>query len=465
MSSKFPHSPSIDRRQFLDWSGRGIGATAALSRLHGKTNPEFAPRARRVVQISLPGGLSHLDSFDPKPELEKFHGKPFSSEEKPDIFFGKVGLIRKADWAFKKRGQSGLEISELFPHIASIADELTVIRSLVTNSANHTPACFFVNTGFEFNGYPSLGSWVSYGLGNESNDLPTYVVLPDKAGRPSGGAANWSNAFLPALHQGAEFRNGDKPVRDLHPPDGISPDADAGVREFLRKVNAKHRDRVGDDALLIDRIRSYELAARMQLAIPEVSRLEDEPASVTDAYGLNEKPTEEFARRCILARRLLERGVRFVQLYAGSLIHWDAHDEIVKNHGNNAKAIDKPVAALVRDLKQRGMLDDTLVLFTTEFGRTPFSQADAGKVGSGRDHNRYGFSAWMAGAGLKPGTAYGRTDEIGWKVVENPVTWHDFHATVLHLLGLNHEGLTFYHNGIQRRLTNVHGNVLHEIIA
>lgn len=458
-------SSLIDRRRFLDWGVQGIGATAALSLLHGGTLPEFAPRARRVIQISLPGGLSHLDSFDHKPKLEELHGKPFSSDHKPDIFFGKVGLLRKADWAFKKRGQSGLEVSELFPHLASIADELTVIRSLITNSANHTPACFFVNTGFEFNGYPSLGSWVSYGLGNESDSLPTYVVLPDQKGRPSGGADNWSSAFLPALHQGVEFRHGDKPVRDLFPPESISRDADAGVREFLRKVNTNHQARVGDDSLLTDRIRSYELAARMQLSVPEVSKLEEEPKSVTEAYGLHEKPTEEFARRCILGRRLLERGVRFVQIYAGSLIHWDAHGEIVKNHGNNAKAIDKPVAALVRDLKQRGMLDDTLVLFTTEFGRTPFSQADAGKVGSGRDHNRYGFSAWMAGAGLKPGTAYGRTDEIGWKVVENPVTWHDFHATVLHLLGLDHEHLTFYHNGIQRRLTNVHGRPLHEIIA
>ena len=464
-----PPSSLIDRRRFLDWSAQGVGATAALSLLQGslpgQTLPQFAPRARRVVQISLPGGLSHLDSFDPKPELEKLHGKKFSSEEKPDIFFGKVGLFRKADWGFKPRGRSGIEVSDLFPHLASIADELTVIRSLVTNSANHTPACFFVNTGFEFNGYPSLGSWVSYGLGNESDDLPTYIVLPDRSGRPSGGAANWSSAFLPALHQGVEFRHGDKPVRDLHPPADVAKSADAGVREFLREVNTKHHARVGGDDLLTDRMRSYELAARMQLAVPEVSKLENEPESVTDAYGLHEKSTEEFARRCILARRLLEQGVRFVQIYAGSLIHWDAHGDLVKNHGNNARAIDKPVAALVLDLKQRGMLDDTLVLFTTEFGRTPFSQADAGKVGSGRDHNRYGFSSWMAGAGLKPGFTYGRTDEIGWKVAKNPVTWHDFHATVLHLLGLDHERLTFYHNGIQRRLTNVHGRALHELIA
>ena len=456
----------IDRRQFLDWGVHGIGATAALSLLsQAGPLPNISPRARRVVQISLPGGLSHLDSFDPKPELARFHGKPLPSKEKPDIFFGKVGLLRKADFEFKPRGQSGLEISELFPHIASIADELTVIRSLVTNSANHTPACFFANTGFEFNGYPSLGSWVSYGLGNESDAFPTYVVLPDASGRPSGGAANWSSAFLPAQYQGVEFRTGDRPVRDLFPPAGVSPDADAGVREFLRDVNAKHQARVGDDALLAARIRSYELAARMQLSVPEASKLEEEPASIRDAYGLSEKPTEEFARRCILARRLLERGVRFVQIYAGSLIHWDAHDNVVTNHEPKARAIDQPVAALVRDLKQRGMLEDTLVLFTTEFGRTPFSQSDSDKVGPGRDHNRYGFSGWMAGAGLKPGIAYGRTDDIGWKVVENPVTWHDFHATVLHLLGLDHELLTFYHNGIQRRLTNVHGEPIRQIMA
>jgi len=462
MSSKLPNL--IDRRRFLDWSVQGVGATAALSLLHGETLPEFTPRARRVIQISLPGGLSHLDSFDPKPELDKLHGKPFQSKEQPDIFFGKVGFIRRADWAFKKRGESGLEISDLFPHLASIADKLTVIRSLRTNSANHTPACFFVNTGFEFNGYPSLGSWVSYGLGNESDSLPTYVVLPDRAGRPSGGAANWSSAFLPAVHQGVEFRHGDKPVRDLQRPDGVSAEADAGVRDFLREVNTKHLERVGDENLLTDRMRSYEMAARMQLAVPDVSKLDGEPKSVTDTYGLHEKPTAEFARRCILGRRLLEQGVRFVQIYAGSLIHWDAHDKLTQNHGNNARAIDKPVAALVRDLEQRGMLDDTLVLFTTEFGRTPFSQAE-GKVGTGRDHNRYGFSAWMAGAGLRPGITYGRTDDIGWKAVEDSATWHDFHATVLHLLGLDHERLTFYHNGIQRRLTNVHGEALDGVLA
>lgn len=455
----------MDRRQFLDWGAHGIGATAAFSMLQAGSFPEFAPRAKRVIQISLPGGLSHLDSFDHKPKLAEMHGKPFKSDHQPDIFFGKVGLLRRADWEFKNRGQSGLECSELFPHLASIADELTVVRSMVTNSANHTPACFFVNTGFEFNGYPSLGSWVSYGLGNESNALPTYVVLPDQRGRPSGGADNWSSAFLPSQHQGVEFRNDKQPVRDLFPATGASPEADAGVREFLRSVNERHQQRVGNDAILTDRIRSYELAARMQLSVPEVAELGHEPKSVTEPYGLHEKETEEFARRCILGRRLLERGVRFVQIYAGSLIHWDAHGEIVKNHGNNARAIDRPVAALVRDLKQRGMLEDTLVLFTTEFGRTPFSQADAGKVGSGRDHNRYGFSVWMAGAGLKPGMAYGTTDEIGWKVVENPVTWHDFHATVLHLLGVDHEKLTIYHNGIQRRLTNVHGRVVRELLA
>ncbi len=455
----------LNRRQFLDWAVGGLGATAALSMLRANPEPEFTPRARRVVQITLPGGLSHLDSFDHKPELVKHHGTPLPSNEKPDIFFGKVGLLRKHDFEFRKRGQSGLEVSELFPHLASIADELTVIRSMITNSANHTPACFFENTGFEFNGYPSLGSWVSYGLGNESDSFPTYVVLPDKSGRPSGGADNWSSAFLPAEFQGVEFRHGDRPVRDLFAEDEATRKSDGGVREFLRKINARHGERVGQDALLEARIRSYELAARMQLSVPEVSAIEREPNSVTEPYGLHEETTREFARRCILARRLLERGVRFVQLYAGSLIHWDAHDDVVKNHTPKARAIDKPVAALVRDLKQRGMLDDTLVLFTTEFGRTPFSQADKGKVGPGRDHNRYGFSVWMAGAGLKPGHAHGRTDDIGWKVVENPVTWHDFHATVLHLLGIDHEHLTFYHNGIQRRLTNVHGEVVKDVIG
>ncbi|HJN07539.1 MAG TPA: DUF1501 domain-containing protein [Pirellulaceae bacterium] len=475
-------SLDIRRRDFLNWGTQGLAATALVSLLRGdgllaadapsaQAFLNIAPRAKRAIHICLVGGMSHIDSFDYKPTLAALHGKSLATDEKPDLFFGKVGLLRKHDWAFKQRGKSGLWVSEMFPHLAGVADDLTVIRSMVTGSANHTPALFFENSGFEFNGFPSLGSWLSHGLGNESDSLPTYVVLADSRGGPNGGASNWSNGFLPSQHQGVEFRGGKQPVRDLFPARGIDAGADQSVREFLDTVNRRHAQRVGNDRLLTARIRSYELAARMQLSVPEVSDLRQESKKTIDMYGLNVEPTADCGRRCLLGRRLLERGVRFVQLFSGGPIagnpraSWDAHESVKDNHSLEAARIDQPVAALLRDLKRLGMLDDTLVLFTTEFGRTPFAQSDADKVGQGRDHNRYGFSVWMAGAGLKSGTAFGSTDDVGWKSVESPVTWHDFHATVLHLFGIDHQKLTHYHNGIQRRLTNVHGEVVKGILA
>jgi hypothetical protein len=359
----------------------------------------------------------------------------------------------------------------MFPRIAAMADDLTVIRSMVSDSANHTPALFFSNSGFQFNGFPSMGSWLSYGLGNETDTLPTYVVLPDGRGGPNGGSSNWTSGFLPAQHQGVPFRGGSQPVRDLFPARPVSKESDADVRAFLRAVNEKHIERIGGDRRLAARIRSYELAARMQLSVPEVSQLTAEPSHIQAMYGIDNKTTADCAARCLLARRLLERGVRFVQIFSGGPIggspraSWDAHENVKENHTAEAARIDQPVAALLKDLKDRGMLDDTLVLFTTEFGRTPFTQSAADRVGTGRDHNRYGFSVWMAGAGLKPGIAHGATDEVGWKVAEAPVTWHDFHATLLHLFGIDHERLTFYHNGIRRRLTNVHGTCVKNILA
>ncbi|MFP6612934.1 MAG: DUF1501 domain-containing protein [Pirellulales bacterium] len=475
---------TIDRRGLLNWGVHGIGATALVSLLQadgilgaedeGSTAefPQFAPKAKRAIHICLVGGMSHIDSYDYKPALTEMHGKSLKTNEKPDIFFGQVGLLRKNDWEFKQRGQSGLWMSEMFPHIAAeCADDLTVIRSMVSESANHTPALFFANSGFEFNGFPSMGSWLSFGLGNESESLPTYVVLPDARGGPNGGASNWTSGFLPAQHQGVVFRGGKQPVRDLFPSRPTPAGADADVRNFLKIINEKHLNRVGQDELLMARIRSYQLAARMQLSVPEVSELADEPESLRKSYGLDNGATAECGRRCLLGRRLLERGVRFVQIFSGGPIagspraSWDAHENVKQNHTAEATKIDQPVAALLKDLKNRGMLSDTLVVFTTEFGRTPFAQSAANKVGPGRDHNRYAFSCWMAGAGLKPGIAYGTTDDIGWKVAENPVSWHDFHATLLHLFGIDHKRLTFYHNGIQRRLTNVHGNVVRDILS
>lgn len=472
----------IRRRDFLDWGAQGLAATALVSLLQGdgllaedtaSAQPflKIAPRAKRAIHICLIGGMSHIDSFDYKPALEAMHGKSLATDQKPDIFFGKVGLLRKHDWEFKQRGKSGLWVSEMFPHLAGVADELTVIRSMVTGSANHTPALFFENSGFEFNGFPSLGSWLSHGLGNESDSLPTYVVLADARGGPNGGASNWTNGFLPSQHQGVELRGGQQPVRDLFPARAIDAGADQGVRDFLDAVNRRQAERLGNDRLLTARIRSYELAARMQRSVPEVSDLTHESRETIDMYGLGKEPTADCGRRCLLGRRLLERGVRFVQVFSGGPIagspraSWDAHENVKENHTLEAARIDQPVAALLKDLKRLGMLDDTLVLFTTEFGRTPFAQSEANTVGPGRDHNRYGFSVWMAGAGLKPGTAFGATDDVGWKSVENPVSWHDFHATILHLFGIDHQKLTYYHNGIQRRLTNVHGEIVQGILA
>ncbi|MGL4552457.1 MAG: DUF1501 domain-containing protein [Gemmataceae bacterium] len=454
----------IDRRAFLG----GLGGIAFAS-LAGGGGTHFAPKAKRVIHVCLCGGLSHVDSFDHKPALTRFHGQKLPGGEKPDTFFGQIGLLRRPDWAFHRRGQSGLWVSDLFPHLATVADEMTVINSMVADSANHTPATYQENSGFRLNGFPAVGSWLSYGLGAETDELPAFVVLPDPRGFPAGGTINWSSGFLPARHQGVPFRTRGPAIDDLFPARPIPAETDAASRELLGALDRRHAAERGDDALAA-RLRGYELAGRMQLAVPRVTDLSREPRRIQESYGLHESETADFGRSCLLARRLLEQGVRMVQLFSGGSfgsprINWDGHEDVFVNHSQEARRIDRPVAALVRDLRQRGMLDDTLVLFTTEFGRTPFTQAGAGVVGTGRDHNHLGFSVWMAGAGLRPGVAHGATDEVGWKAVEDPVRWHDFHATVLHLLGIDHERLTFYHNGIKRRLTNVHGEVVRGVLA
>ncbi len=414
--------------------------------------------------------MSHIDSFDYKPALAKYHGQPMPTTEKPDVFFGQVGLLRKPDWDFTQRGQSGLWISSLFPSLAGVADELTVVQSMVAETSNHTPATFQENSGFRLNGFPTLGSWLSYGLGAETDELPSFVVIPDARGLPAGGTINWTNGFLPARHQGVVFRGRGPAIDDLTPARAIDASRERATRELLAAMNRHHAaERKNEDALSA-RVRSYELAAKMQLSVPEVTNLDGETAATHALYGLDREETADFGRGCLLARRLIERGVRFVQLFSGGSfgsprINWDGHENMVTNHGREAPRIDQPVAGLLRDLRQRGLLDETLVLFTTEFGRTPFTQSASDVVGQGRDHNQNGFSVWMAGAGLRHGMSYGRTDDFGYKAVENQVTWPDFHATVLHLLGIDHERLTFYHNGIQRRLTNVHGEVLRDVLA
>ncbi|MEZ6065762.1 MAG: DUF1501 domain-containing protein [Planctomycetaceae bacterium] len=483
----------LPRRELLSWVGHGLKGAALASllardrsahaaRVPGEAAdppPHFAPKATRAIHICLTGGLSQVDSFDYKPELDRLHGKSLASDDKPDVFFGQVGLLRKSDWGFRQRGESGLWISELFPRLAELADELTIINSMQAETANHTPATFQENTGFRLNGFPVLGSWLSYGMGAETDSLPAYVVIPDTRGVPAGGSINWSNGFLPARHQGVVIRSRGAPIDDLFPPEAwtaghaVAPIAnsvqDASSRELLAQLNRRHLAARGVDDTLEARIRSYELAGRMQLAVPEVADLASETAATQAAYGLDGAETQDFGRSCLLARRLLERGVRFVQLFAGGAfgsprINWDGHEDMVRNHGREAGRIDQPVAALLRDLRQRGLLDDTLVLFTSEFGRTPFTQSGNDHLGTGRDHNQLGFSLWMAGPGLKKGVAHGSTDEVGWKSVERIVTWPDFHATILHLLGIDHQRLTYYHNGI-RRLTNVHGELLHDLLA
>lgn len=471
------------RRDWLSFATQGIGASALAWLLGNRPvladrvpsestppAPHYPAKARRVIHFVLCGGLSQIDTFDYKPELERFHGKPLGGDERPDVFFGRVGLLRKNDWAFRQRGQSGLWISDLFPNLAEVADELTVIRSMYADTSNHTPATFQENSGFRLNGFPVVGAWVSYGLGCETDELPAYVVIPDSRGVPAGGSINWTGGFLPARHQGVVIRSKGTPIDDIYPSRPVDQDAELASRRLLGVINQRHLESQGGGDVLSARIRSYELAAKMQLAVPAVADLGQETEQVHKLYGLDRSETTDFGRGCLLARRMLEKGVRFIQVFSGGAfgsprINWDGHENMVQNHGQEAARIDQPIAGLIRDLRQRGMLDDTLLLFTSEFGRTPFTQSADGVLGEGRDHNQYGFSVWMCGAGLKRGIAYGATDALGLKAVENRVHWNDFHATVLHLLGINHEQLTYYHNGIRRRLTDVAGHVLKDILA
>jgi len=473
----------VDRRDFFSWVRNGLAGAAAASLLlrdgtlragvPGEASPacpHFAPRASRALHICLCGAMSQVDTFDYKPGLIAAHGQSLKSAVKPDVFFGKVGRLRKPDWAFRPRGESGLWVSDLFPELAEVVDELTVIRSMVAETSNHTPATFQENSGFRLNGFPVTGAWLSYGLGSESDDLPAFVVIPDAREFPAGGSINWTNGFLPARHQGVVIRPKGEPIDDLFPARPITAGAESAARELIAAMNRRHLEHHRGDDALAARIRGYELAARMQTSVPLVTDLNGEHAETLSLYGVDRAATADFGRACLLARRLLERGVRFVQLLSGGTFgyprrNWDGHEDMKANHGQEARRIDRPVAGLLRDLRRRGMLDDTLILFTTEFGRTPFAQSAADVVGAGRDHNQYGFTVWLAGAGLKHGVAHGTTDEIGWKAAENPVTWPDFHATVLHLLGIDHKRLTYYHNGIQRRLTNVHGEVVKAILV
>lgn len=466
----------LDRRRFLANMAGGLGGIALGSLVAAETAanplapkaPQFPARAKRVLQIFCSGAVSQLDTWDYKPELIKRHGQPMPGDGKVITFQGENGNLSKSPWTFRPRGQSGKMTSDLLPRLGEFADDICFIHSLTSKTNTHGPGEMFLNTGFTLEGFPSVGSWVSYALGTENGDLPAYVAIPDPRGVPQQGPANWANGFLPAVYQGTAF-NADRPIRHLQRPGEIGESSDRAAKDFLRVLNDEHLRRNPGDTELSGRIASYELAARMQLSAPEASDLSGESPATKRLYGLDDPNPilAGFGRNCLLARRLLERGVRFVTLFNGAFamgegaLNWDGHRRIKSDYDRHGPILDTPAAALMKDLKARGLLDDTLVLWTTEFGRMPTFQKGA----EGRDHNPKGFTAWMAGAGVKRGFSFGATDEFGYQAVEDVVDVHDFHATVLHLLGLDHETLTFYHNGAQRRLTDVHGRVIREVLA
>ncbi len=452
------------RRQWIGETGSGLAGIALSWLLARDTRassiagvrapgPHFAPRTKRVIQIFCAGGVSHLDTFDWKEDLARHDGGELVGKGENKGFFGQPGHLMRSAYEFARRGESGQFVSSLLPHIGSIADELCIVRSMVSKSNNHTPASFQMNSGFTLNGFPCMGSWISYGLGSSNEDLPTFVVFPDPRGMPAGGSINWTSGFLPAQHQGVPFASGKNdgaPIRDLETPNDVERAGRDSARAFRDRLDRSAASALGGDDELETRIRSYELAARMQASVPEAIALETESEETRRLYGLDDPRCGAFARNCLLARRLVERGTRFVQLWNGGAfgsprINWDGHESLKENHDAQAATMDRPVAALIVDLKRRGMLDDTLVLWTTEFGRSPATQG----IGSfGRDHHPDAFTCFLAGGGVKAGIAHGETDEIGYFVGRDPVTIYDFHATVLHLLGLDHKRLTWYHNGI-----------------
>jgi hypothetical protein len=471
--------PPVDRRNFLRQAGGGFGAIALFSLLSREQSaaasaadvaerplapkaPHFAPRVKRVIYLFMHGGPSHVDLLDYKPELIRCGGQPLPESVGPVMTRRKVAQnpllppVRR----FRPRGESGLMISDFLPHTAELADELCVLRGCHGDSVNHPQSVYQMNTGSILTGRPSLGSWVGYGLGTENDSLPAFVVMPDPGGGLKGGPPAWGNGYLPATFQGTTFRPGPKPIVDLRPQASISPREQLATLEYLRTLNRQHADDRPGDSALAARIESYELAYRMQSAAPTVVDMQDETAETLALYGIGKKRTDEFGRRCLLARRLVERGVRFVQLYSGDTNGWDAHNDVDKNHSEYCGKTDKPVAGLLIDLRRRGLLDDTLVIWGGEFGRMPMSEQ-----GKGRDHNPWGYSLWLAGGGVRRGFSYGATDPFGLRAAEDKVHVHDLHATILHLLGLDHERLTFQHNGREERLTDVAGRVVREILA
>jgi hypothetical protein len=468
----------LDRRGFLASLASGVGGMALAGLLEGDgllaaegskpSVPHHPPRAKRVVHMFCTGAVSHVDTWDYKPELIRRHDQPMPGSQGLRTFQGANGNLARSPWTFRQRGQSGKWTSDLLPLLGEQVDRMTFLHSMTSKTNTHGPGEVYLSTGFTGEGFPSLGAWATYALGSECQDLPAYVAIPDPRGVPQQGPANWSNGFLPAIHQGTAF-TADRPIPNLARPAEIAPGDDRAALDTLRFLNDEHLKAHPGDTELAARIASYELAGRMQLGAPEVADLARESAATRALYGLDDSnPTlAGFGRNCLLARRLLERGVRFVTLFNGAFamgegnLNWDGHQRIKADYDRHGPILDRPAAALLRDLDARGLLDDTLVLWTTEFGRMPTFQKGA----QGRDHNPSGFTAWLAGAGVRRAFSFGATDEFGHKAVESVVDVHDFHATVLHLLGIDHEKLTFYHNGANRRLTDVSGRVIREILA
>lgn len=465
-------SPPISRRQMLGQCANGFGAVALAAllsdRAYGAKNP-LAPkaphhgaRARSVIFLYMDGGVSQVDSFDPKPRLAREHGTRFGAKIEPTQF-DNIGKTLKSPWEFRRYGESGIEVSDLFPHVGSRIDDLCVVRSVVSKFSEHNTANYFLHTCFGQQGRPSMGAWVGYGLGTESRNLPGYIVINGGL-IPSGGIDCFGSSFLPATYQGTLFKPGKNPVANIRPLEK-TPEAQARKFSLLRRLDRGVLDRFGEVDPLESAIANYEMAARMQQAVPDLVDLSRETRETRRLYGLEASydHTRTFATQCLIARRMVEQGVRFVELTCPRIAgndRWDAHSNLRKNHADNARATDQPIAGLLTDLKRRGLLEETLLVWAGEFGRTPFAQGT-----NGRDHNPFGFTVWLAGGGVKSGITYGETDEYGYRVVDRRVEMYDLHATILHLLGLDHKKLTYRFGGRDMRLTDVHGEVVREIVA
>lgn len=464
--------PAVSRRAMLAQCANGFGAVALAGLLSGWTeaaeqtsNPlapragDFPPRAKNIIFLFMDGGPSQVDTFDPKPRLAKEHGQPIKMKT-PPTQFNNVGKVMQSPWKFRQHGESGIPVSDLFPHTTTCVDDLAVVRSMVSNFSEHTNANYFIHTGHGQQGRPSMGAWVTYGLGSECQNLPGFVVLNGGL-IPPGGMDCFNSGFLPASYQGSVFHRGSQPIANLKPREK-STQLQRKKIDLMRSLDREAMAQRGQNDAVEAAIANYELAFRMQAAVPDLSDLSNESKATHELYGLNEKPTEIFGRLCLLSRRMVERGVRFIELLCPSVGHdrWDQHSNLRKGHADNAKAVDKPIAGLLKDLKARGLLDETLVIWGGEFGRTPMAQGS-----NGRDHNPFGFSMWLAGGGIRGGTIYGATDDYGYFAIENKVTIHDLHATMLHLLGVNHKQLTYRFSGRDMRLTDVHGEIVHEILA